>query len=327
MVFADLLQSNFSVEITTKKGEAYDPELVIRIVYDGQDAYIDTELFDIGKVRLENVQNIVEYWRDVITDSSTQDPVNAPQNSSPAKYAVNNLKTYIDLMFFDGGITIALAKAALVNAISFLGIDISPYFEEIDFGANVTLDLSPVSLEAEVYINILEQKDQYGNTVYERGDRTDYDVNMGLWIGNIDVGFNNKIIMPEKGEYTNISNFERISVSFGGKIELLLEAPDEGYHFDYLVNMFTNYWFKRNPDIGLIFEIIGNEYDMEIYFDLTANINLMTITEFKNIELYFNLTSKEAMDKYNSPGNILNRERMRNILASLAIIPPCPGMG
>ena len=197
-----------------------------------------------------------------------------------------------------------------------MGIDITPYFEDIDFGANVNLNLTPVEIVLEAYLNILEQRDNYGNLVYERGDKEDYDVHAGLRLGGIDIGFVNKIQTPDPEEYASIDQFERISVSFGGKLDLLLEAPSEGYEFDYLVNMFTNFWLNRNPNIGLLFNIIDNMYALDIYFDLTANINLLTVADFTNIELYFNLTSAEAMEEYNSEINTLNRTRMASFTAS-----------
>ncbi|MGI6523523.1 MAG: hypothetical protein ACOX2Y_06595 [Christensenellales bacterium] len=320
LVFADLLSSHFSIELTLNKGDGSEPQLVLLAVYDGMDVYLHTDLFDIGKVKIENVENIVTYWREVFSDlfgADEEEPFSSPQNaSSSALYAVDDIITYIDFMFYDGGIAVALAKAALTNVIGFLGIDITPYFEDIDFGANVNLNLTPVEIVLEAYLNILEQRDNYGNLVYERGDKEDYDVHAGLRLGGIDIGFVNKIQTPDPEEYASIDQFERISVSFGGKLDLLLEAPSEGYEFDYLVNMFTNFWLNRNPNIGLLFNIIDNMYALDIYFDLTANINLLTVADFTNIELYFNLTSAEAMEEYNSEINTLNRTRMASFTAS-----------
>src|SRR5690606_36214539 len=65
------------------------------------------------------------------------------------------------------------------------------------------------------------------------------------------------------------------------------------------------------------FNIIDNQFGLDVYFDLSANINLTTIAEFRNIELYFSLTSKDAYDSYSSQTNVLNRARMANIYASL----------
>ena len=66
------------------------------------------------------------------------------------------------------------AKASIMNVMA-SGVDITPHFM-IGFKRHVTLAINPIGIEYELFFNILEQTDEYGNTTMNAAT-TDYDVN------------------------------------------------------------------------------------------------------------------------------------------------------
>lgn len=317
--FSNIYRSVLKVEIIRSLiGE--EKECALTFIYDGSDVdagassfagdvYVSTSIFSIGDVVLRNVTGVINGIMEVFDSTfitALGDAIDkfigiTPDTASNASAAENgtssgfnaaaladaDIATYLDIMFNDGSLGIAVTKATLISVIALAGVDLTEALRNIDFGADISLGFKGnLNLTASVYL------DNEGEVVEEGEHATE----IGLTIGNINADFDDSQIITEEDknkDYAEVEEFTTVGLHWGGLASFKLSNLTKNFNFDYAVKMFTNYWLDgRDPEIGLQLDVDG-KFEQTTYFSINANVNLTTLKDLKNIELYLNRLLRE----------------------------------
>ncbi|MGN0768139.1 MAG: hypothetical protein ACI4M8_02170, partial [Christensenellales bacterium] len=320
-----IIDENLDItEILTNDEKRARAEEVFVFYYDGSvntsynefrgSVYIDTEIFGIGQVKLEDVTVIwAELFKYVGTDMFGSDTIksvykffgldengnavnaakalNAAMNAGGAKASnaaggSKTLKTYIDIMFRKGELGVGVAKDAVLNVLNlFAGIDLSEQLEnKIDF-------------DAEVMLNFMDNLGININLNLENGDGEKSKIKLG--VGEINIKLKNDIDPADEEKFVSIEKLASVGAAIGGYAAFELGGMDDTFSFDYLFELLYGYAFDRNPELGLQVGIDeGDVFAQANYLEIRANANLLTLSSFEDIELYITLTSQQNHATY-----------------------------
>ena len=112
---------------------------LLNVYYESGDLYIDTDFLDIGKVLLKDVGNIL----------SGVTPAEEYEQEFLNEETVSPAKTFLDLIFFEGGLGFAITKEVLISVLMLLGLDLEGYFDEFDFEFGAVFTINP--LHGDIY--------------------------------------------------------------------------------------------------------------------------------------------------------------------------------
>ena len=319
------------VDRLTNNEKRAESDEVLTLFYDGSTntsrdefkgtVYVDTNIFDIGRVKLEDITGLFNEVYSIFTSSTIgADVVNSVRTlfgmeklNEGASGAANvaaalnaadtpsnassvfdpSVKTYLDLLFRKGELGIGVEKAAILNVLNFfMGVDLTEEMSKIDFGVDLMVEFNQnLGLQAAVYL--------------ENDEEEKTEVIIGL--GEIDASLSNRITPMDDSQFITVEEFANVGVAIGGYAGVMIGNEEyEMFNFDYLFELLYGALFdSRDPGIGMRVGVMdgtginaGDVFNQTNYLEIRANVNLLTLSDLTNIELYITLTSGANHDKY-----------------------------
>ena len=253
---------NFSLHTSNKN--------ILNVYYENGDLYLDTDFLDIGQVIIKNVGNI-------FTNTNPDTVYGEDYLNAENIYAA---KSFLDLIFYDGGIAVKIAKDVFVSIFMLLGLDLGEIFEELDIEFSADIAVNPLNVEA---------KGQFASA------------SAGFVLDYIDVKWQTGLIERPVGDYIEIEEFSVIGIELSGEIELDVHGNGPGVRMDYILGT-----LGFNSDFGILFQVLGDSFGGKLYYTIRANIDIININNL-NLALYLS-DSPDA----ESLGNVISMHVLTN---------------